>query len=148
MTNEQRLEIERECERLILRAARLSDHAQVEELVALFTVDAELVRPSGAGAKIVGREAILASLRAVPKATKTHVISNVVVDVLSLTSAHVASVAVRYSGPVADSPGSLVAGQKISIGHFEDDIVLTEEGWAFQRRQGSLTLEFVVGSGA
>jgi len=133
MTNEQRLVIERECERLILHSAKLSDHAKIEELAGLFTHDAELVRPSGVGASIVGRAAILASLRAAPKATKAHVITNVVVEVASPTSAHVASVAIRFSGPVADDgSGGTVAGTKIAVGYFEDDLVLTSEGWAFQ----------------
>ena len=148
MTNEQRLVIERECERLILHSAKLSDHAKIEELAGLFTHDAELVRPSGVGASIVGRAAILASLRAAPKATKAHVITNVVVEVASPTSAHVASVAIRFSGPVADDgSGGTVAGTKIAVGYFEDDLVLTSEGWAFQRRRGSMAMEFSVGSG-
>ena len=148
MTNEQRLVIERECERLILHSAKLSDHAKIEELAGLFTHDAELVRPSGVGASIVGRAAILASLRAAPKATKAHVITNVVVEVASPTSAHVASVAIRFSGPVADDgSGGTVAGTKIAVGYFEDDLVLTSEGWAFQRRHGSMAMEFSVGSG-
>ena len=141
MNSNQRFAIERECERLLLRVAKLGDEARWDEMAQLFTPDSELVRPSDAANSIRGREAILASLRSRPAATKRHIITNVYVDVKSENEAHISSMAVRYAGPAASGAGP-APGQEIAIGSFEDDVVLTEAGWAFKRRQGSMALEF------
>lgn len=130
--------IERDCEQLILRAAHLADQGQWEELAELFVQDGELVRPSNAGTSIRGREAILASMRTGHGGKSRRVITNFLVKIVSAKEALVSSIVTRYSG-AADSG----AGEEISIGHFSDEIVLTEQGhWAFRRRQGSMALEF------
>jgi SnoaL-like domain len=133
--------ITRECERLVLRAARLTDQAQWAELAELFAEDARLVRPSDPANPLVGRAAILDSMRARRPQTTRHLLTNLVVDVRSASAAHISSTVTLFAGP-APTNGLPVAGQKILVGNFEDDVVLMASGWAFERRDGSVTIEF------
>jgi len=128
------------CEQLVYRAARLTDQARWEDLVALFAAGGKLVRPSDPTNPLVGREAILASLRKRPPRTTRHVLSNVLVEILSPTRAHVSSVATLFSGPVHIDKLP-VALQKISVGEFEDDVEFVDGSWVFVERNGSMALE-------
>jgi SnoaL-like domain len=125
---------------LVLHAAHLSDNGQWDELVELFTPDGELVRPSAAGTSFRGRETILASLRGGPSGTKRSVVSNLSVDVISETEAHVSCTATRYSSSIDTETGAAPI-QQILVGHFQDELVMVDGRWAFRRRHGSMALQ-------
>lgn len=127
LTAEQRRAIECECARLINLYANLNDAANWEAVVALYTPDGVMARPSAPDVLIKGRTAILAAFRARPPRTTRHFCSNIVVDVDSPTAAHGQSAMLLYSGP--DAP---------LIGTFHDRFVLTSEGWRFAERRGVL----------
>ena len=142
MTSFDRDAIARACEQLLYRAALFTDRARWDELAALFAPNGKLVRPSDPTQPISGREAILASLRGRPARTTRHVLSNIRVDIHSPNSAHISSNVTLYTGLAADK--GPVAGQKILVGNFEDDVVLVEGDWRFLLRDGSMALEFEV----
>jgi hypothetical protein len=134
--------IARACERLVYRAALFTDRACWDELAALFAPDGKLLRPSDPTQPIKGRQAILASLRGRPARTTRHILSNILVDIHSANNAHISSTVTLYTGPAVDK--GPVAGQKILVGHFEDDVVLLDRDWQFVLRDGSMAIEFEV----
>jgi hypothetical protein len=129
MTPDERRAIEWDCSQLILRYANLNDESRWEDVAALYTLDGSMARPTAPDTPVVGREAILASLRARPPRVTQHVIANVTVDVESPTSATAFSGIALYTAK--DAPPLL--------GYFKDRLVLTDEGWRFAERRGGLT---------
>ena len=121
--------IEWECARLINRYALLNDEARWEEVAALYAPGGVMTRPTAPDQPIVGREAILAAFKARPPRTTRHVCSNIVIDVESATSARGRSAMLLFTS--AEKPPL--------VGGFEDRFVLTEEGWLFAERRGTLT---------
>jgi phosphonoacetaldehyde hydrolase len=133
--------IARACEQLIYRAAHFTDFGRWDELAALYAEDGKLVRPSDPANPIVGRANILASLRARPLRTTRHVLSNITVELRSPTLAHVSSTVTLFLSSA--SPAKLpTKGQRILVGHFEDEVTLVNGAWAFLVRDGSMALEF------
>ena len=131
----------RGCEQLLYRAARLTDLARWEEVACLYVENGRLTRPSDLQNPIVGRAAILAALRARPPRITCHLLSNIVVEPTSATTAHVSSTVVLFTGS-SSTPPLPVVGQKTLVGHFEDELSLINGGWAFAVRQGSMLLEY------
>ncbi len=131
----------RDCEQLVYRAARLTDLGRWEELAAMYLKDGKLLRPSDPDNPIVGRQAILDSLRARPPRVTRHLLGNILVQATSATAAHVSSTVILFSG-AATGEKLPVKGQKALVGHFEDDVVLAGDTWAFAVRQGSMVLEY------
>jgi len=129
MHPDERRAIEWDINQLILRYANLNDENRWEEVAALYTVDGSMARPTAPDTPVVGREAILASLRARPPRVTQHVIANVTVDVESATAARAFSGIALYTAK--DAPPLL--------GYFRDRLVRTEEGWRFAERRGGLT---------
>ena len=129
----------RACEELVYRAARLTDLARWDDLAALFLKDGKLTRPSDRANPVVGRSAILASLVARPSQTTRHVLSNVLVEFSSATTAHISSIVTLYVGAAGSLP---TAGRKVLIGHFEDDVTLVNGRWAFGVRDGTMALVY------
>ena len=129
------------CEQLVYRAARHTDLGHWESLAALFVPDGKLYRPSDPQHPIVGRQAILESLRARPPRTTRHLLTNVIVELHSPTSAHISSTVTLFTAGAAKGAGA-VPTQKILVGNFEDDVSLEGGDWAFICRGGSMALEF------
>jgi hypothetical protein len=123
----ERMVIEWQCARLIALYATLNDEARWDELAALYTDDAAMIRPTAPGQPIVGRAAILAAFKArAPRATR-HLCSNVVIDVVSPTEARGSSAMVLFTK--LEPP---------LVGSFHDRFVLSQRGWLFAERRGSL----------
>lgn len=129
MDKAERHAIEWECARLINLYALLNDEARWEEVTALYAPDCLMTRPTAPGEPVVGREAILAAFKARPPRTTRHVCSNIVIDVESETSARGRSAMLLFTA--ADKPPL--------VGGFEDRFVLTDDGWRFAERRGTLT---------
>lgn len=121
--------IEWECMRLVNLYAQLNDAGRWEELAALYAEDGSMTRPTAPDAPVVGRAAILAAFKARPPRTTRHICSNVVIDVESATLARGSSAMLLFTA--ADTPPM--------AGGFEDRFVLTDGGWCFAERRGTLT---------
>jgi len=77
----------------------------------------------------VGREAILTAFKGRPPRVTRHICSNIVIDVESATAARGSSAMLLFTS----------ADGAPLIGGFEDRFVLTEQGWRFAERRGTLS---------
>ncbi len=128
MKVEEGLQIEWQCARLVALYANLNDEERWDEVAALYSEDGVMARPTAPDALIVGRAAILAAFKARPPRVTRHICSNIVINVESANAARGRSAMVLYT----DNTVSVV-------GSFDDRFVLTDEGWRFSERRGSLT---------
>lgn len=125
--NKDRRAAEADCARLIALYANLNDEARWDEVAELYAEDGVMVRPTAPNAPVAGREAILEAFKARPPRTTRHVCSNVVIDVESDTTARGTSAMLLFTGEGAPLVGS-----------FHDRFILTDDGWRFAERRGSL----------
>ena len=136
MTPLDRMLAEHEISRLTTQFALFNDSGDWEAVAAMFTEDARFVRPAG-GDPIVGRAAILASFASRPARNSCHLITNIVVDVISETEATSRCTLLLYAAPAGES----VAASPGLIGGFRDRLVHTADGWRFAERVGFLDLK-------
>jgi ketosteroid isomerase-like protein len=136
MTPIDRLIAEQDIARLITRFGLLNDAADWAGVAAMFTEGAKFVRPAG-GDALVGRDAIRAAFESRPPRKSCHLITNMVVDVISADEATARSTLVLYAAPA----GSMDAGSPALIGGFHDRLVRTPDGWRFAERAGFLDLK-------
>jgi hypothetical protein len=131
--------IRQACTDLIVRYAWLNDERRYEELVALFTEDAVLYRPSAPEQAIAGRPAILAAFRKRPFETMTfHVTSDILVDVQDEENAQARSRILLLSGTRPQDGSALALDAKAPVpGVFRDRFRLTPRGWQFAERRGT-----------
>lgn len=129
MNEAERRAIEWECTRLVNLYALLNDAGRWDEVAALYAEDGLMTRPTAPDAPIVGRDAILTAFKARPPRVTRHVCANIVIDVESATAARGSSAMLLFTS--ADGPPL--------VGGFEDRFVLTEKGWRFAERRGTLT---------
>jgi hypothetical protein len=87
-----------------------------------------MTRPSAPDAPIVGRDAILAAFKARSPRVTCHISSNIVITVESANRARGTSAMLLFTA--ADAPPL--------VGGFQDVFTLTDEGWRFAERRGSL----------
>jgi len=118
---------EADCARLIALYANLNDEARWDEVAALYVEDGLMFRPTAPEAPVAGREAILAAFKSRPPRITRHICSNVVIDVGSDDTARGTSAMLLFTGEGAPLVGS-----------FHDRFVLTDDGWRFAERRGSL----------
>ena len=139
MTDEERQRIEWACTRLINLYTLLNDANDWAGVAALYAPDGSMARPSAPDQPIKGRDAILAAFLSRPARAARHIVSNIVVDVVSETEASAYSVLTLFQGlpnpdgglPLRDPKGPLV-------GFYKDKLVKTAEGWRFAERIGGL----------
>ena len=136
MTPIDRLLAEQDIARLITRFGLLNDSGDWAGVAAMFCEDATFIRPAG-GDPVVGREAIHASFASRPPRKSCHLITNIVVDVISADEAHARSTLVLYAAPA----GAMDAGSPALIGGFNDRLVRAGDGWKFAQRAGFLDLK-------
>ena len=131
--------IEWDCTKLINRYTLLNDAADWDAVAALYTEDGQMARPSAPDKPITGRDAILATFKSRPARAARHVVSNIVIDVLSDTEATAMSVIVLYQG-IASDGGGLPARDTSGplIGTYTDRLRKTAQGWQFAERRGGL----------
>lgn len=127
MKNKDRRAAEADCARLIALYANLNDEARWDEVAELYAEDGVMVRPTAPNAPVAGREAILEAFKARPPRTTRHVCSNVVIDVESDSTARGTSAMLLFTGEAVPLVGS-----------FHDRFILTDDGWRFAERRGSL----------
>ncbi|MPT48956.1 MAG: nuclear transport factor 2 family protein [Sphingobium sp.] len=128
MSPAERQAIEQLCARLIALYANLNDAARWADVAALYAENGRMSRPTAPDDWVEGRPAIQAAFEARPPRTTRHFCSNVVVDVLNEREA------------IAESAMLLFTADNASkVGSFHDRFVLTDAGWRFAERRGSLT---------
>ena len=124
-----RLLAERAIERMIVDYAACNDAGEWAKVVALYTDDGRMSRPTAPDDFIEGREAILAAFLSRPARKSRHIVANIRVD-------------------VAEDGGSAAAASQILlflekgaaplVGSYADELVSTPAGWRFTQRRGSL----------
>jgi len=135
--NEQAIELE--CTRLINHYANLTDAHDWEAIVALYTEDGVMTRPTAPDAPIAGRQALMEAFTARPPRISQHVISNIVVTVESETEASAFSVILLFTGAPHQDGGLPVKDAGPLVGYYRDRFRKTNEGWRFSERRGALS---------
>jgi len=131
--------IEWDCTKLINRYTLLNDAADWDAVAGLYTEDGRMARPSAPDQPVIGRETILAAFKSRPARAARHVVSNVVVDVVSETEATAMSIIVLYQGSAGENGGLPVRDPKGPlIGTYTDRLRKTADGWRFAERRGGL----------
>ena len=135
MDDAARLAIEGACTRLIYEFARFNDYHEHEKLAALFAEDCVFARPLDPTHPYYGRDAVHRIFRDRKKMMTRHVMTNVMIDVLSETEARGSSYVTMISSPNPEGP---TEGKGIFFGGFDDEFVKTADGWKFKSRAGNL----------
>jgi hypothetical protein len=144
LSQAQRTEIERACERLIFAYTRALDLGDPSGAADFFAEQGSLARPMAPDQVIQGREAIRASLLSRPKTLLTkHLTSNVLIEVESAERAS----GISYLTMIATTPAAGAAAPHLSagplyFGEFKDRFVLEAGLWKFSERRGSIQLKF------
>jgi len=138
MTPLDRMFAEHQIADLVTRYAVLNDDGDYAGMAALFTADASFTRPSG-GDPVVGRDAIRASYEGRPPRISRHLITNIVVDLVSDEEATARSTIVLYTAQPGVLPAD--ANKPALLGGFHDRLVKTADGWRFAERTGYLDLK-------
>lgn len=120
------IDIEWAVERQIRRFAMLNDAHDHDGLVAMFTDDGSFARPSDPGTPITGKDALWAFFRDRPKRTTRHVMTNILVEILSENEVRAHSYVLLYMA------------EKVMVGDFHDRLVLHDGCWLFAERRGTL----------
>ena len=137
-------QIERACQRLILRSIRAFDERDWQTYARLFTPDGVFIRANQPAEPLVGREAIAAALgsRSVRRITR-HLCTNIEIEVLDEHRAEGRCYLLLFAGEAqaaaADS-GGVPAQPPQRVGEYHDLFSLTAEGWRIARRTGRLVL--------
>ncbi|RYD47775.1 MAG: nuclear transport factor 2 family protein [Sphingomonadales bacterium] len=127
MSDLERLLAESEIERLILDYAAANDAGDWARVAGFYTEDGRMNRPTTPGAFVEGRAAILTAFEARPARVARHIVANIRVGVAG-DSATASSQILLFTG----------AGEPPLVGSYADRLVLTDEGWRFVERRGSL----------
>ena len=133
-----RLLIEHECGKLPLLFAKFADDGDHAALADLFMEDGTYDRPFQPGFPFHGRAAIQAIFRDRPPILVRHLVTNVLVDVVSETQARGSNYVVMMSNHAQIEPPQSSNG--IFVGGFEDEYVLDGNKWRFASRKGHLAL--------
>lgn len=135
------LRAEQACRQLVLRAAACADAGDARSLAALFSPDAELVRPGGV--PIRGRVAIEAAYRDRPAERMTvHLVCGTLFDEVRADRAAATSRVLLWSGDARGPAGThgRAAEPRQIIGSFRDRFMRSAEGWLIAWRTASFDL--------
>lgn len=138
MKDKGRLLIEHECGKLPLLFAKYADNGDHAALADLFTVDCELARPFQPDHPYHGRDAVQAIFRDRPPILVRHIVTNVLVEVLSENEARGTNYLTMLSSHEGTTPPQ--PSGAIYVGGFEDHYVKTEGTWKFMSRYGMVAL--------
>lgn len=130
--------IEANCGKLPLLFARYADNGDHAALAQLFTEDCVFARPFQPGYPFHGRGRVQAIFRDRPPILVRHIVTNVLVEVLSETKARGSNYLTMLSSHASTTPPQAAGG--IYVGGFEDEYVKTDDGWKFARRMGMVAL--------
>lgn len=128
-------QIRRECERLFLQIAWLTDHGPQREIASLFCEDGEFDRD---GAVFSGRAALIDLYAKRPANLMTrHLVSNIMVrpesDVRAICHAYATVYRFRSADGSASVPPVTCEGPE-NVTEYQDLMVKTGDGWKVGRR--------------
>lgn len=132
---------EHACAQLVLRAAALADAQRPDELAALFTTDAHLLRPGGQA--LVGRAAIAQAYRERPAHRLTvHLVCGTLFDTVGPLKAAATSHVLLWVGDARspEGPQGRAAEARQVVGRFIDRFVRLPEGWRSAKREACFDL--------
>ncbi len=138
MKDKKRLRIEAEVAKLPLLFAHYADNGDHEALADLFTEDCELARPFQPDHPYYGRDKVQAIFRDRPPILVRHIVTNVLVEVISETEARGTNYLTMLSSHGATEPPQ--PSGAIYVGGFEDHYVKSEGKWRFMSRHGRVVL--------
>ncbi|HWW64148.1 MAG TPA: nuclear transport factor 2 family protein [Sphingomonadaceae bacterium] len=138
MDDLKRLAIEQACRRLVLEFAKFNDDWDHERLAALFVEDCEFARPLDPEYPYFGRDKVHAIFRDRKARLTRHVMTNILIDVVSEDEARGNSYVTMLSSPHTEDPP--YEGEGIFVGAFDDVFVRTPDGWKFKSRRGNVAL--------
>ena len=138
MRDKKRHRIERECGKLPLLFAKYADNGDYEAIAELFAEDCVYARPFQPGVEHRGRETVRTMFRDRPPILVRHVVSNVLVEVISDTEARGTNYVTMLSNHASIEPPQEAGG--IYVGEFTDHYVKARDGWKFQSRHGIIVL--------
>jgi hypothetical protein len=138
MDDLKRLAIEAACTRLVYEFARFNDYLDHESLANLFAEDCVFARPLDPEHPYYGKDKVHAIFRDRKPRLTRHVMTNVIIDVISETEACGSCYVTMVSSPNVENPP--YEGEGIFIGGFDDEFVLTDDGWKFKSRIGNVAL--------
>ena len=141
MDRNEKFLIQWECQQLLNRVTNLIDARQWEALVGCYVENGVLFRPSDPDNGIVGRRAILESLKERPPRTTCHLIANTEFDVEN-DQRVVARSRVWLAGGPGNTELPTNTDSPLLIGSFVDTIVFTDDRWLIAERRGSIELKF------
>jgi hypothetical protein len=139
MDDNQRMMIEHECERLVMRYCHLIDGGEAGRVPELFTDDGVWASP---GTRMVGRDelsAVMNHRQARRDLRSRHVCSTFVCDVIDedrATGVVYLSLYRRESVPEHEGPVGM-SGPTM-VGEYRDEFVRTEHGWRIASREAIL----------
>lgn len=138
MKYEKRARIEAECGKLPLLFAKYADNGDHEAMASLFTEDCIFARPFQPHFPFHGRHRVQAIFRDRPPILVRHVVTNVLVEVISDTEAKGTNYLAMLSNHKSVEPPQEAGA--LYVGGFEDHYVKTPEGWKFASRYGQVAL--------
>ena len=141
MEANERLSIERECERLVTRYCHYVDHGEAERIADLFTKDGSWCAP---GISLQGHEEIrrgCAARQANRGRMSRHVCSNLLVDVINSDHATGVVYITLYRHDGEEGRRTAPLDGPVAVGEYRDRFVRTPDGWRIAER--STHVEFV-----
>ena len=139
MTDIETMLAEHACSKLITEYAALLDAGRWDDVAALYVPNGRMSRPTAPDDFIEGRDAILASFTARPPRISRHVCINIRVDVEGSTSATATSQILLFTAEATEDGGlPIQSPAPPMVGTYADRLVLTDSGWRFAERRGSL----------
>lgn len=135
MTEAERAEIERACEKLSIAYARHVDFRDYQALAGLFAEDGVLEL---FGRQIRGRAAVLAALSARPENRKSlHIFTNISTDVIDADHARGLTYLTLLRAD-HDGEGAAPLDGPLMGGYYEDEFIRTQSGWRIARRKATI----------
>ncbi len=129
MTPIDHLLAERAIERMIIDYAAHNDAGEWAALTDFYVEHGRMSRPTAPDDFIEGRAAILAAFLSRPARKSRHIVANIRVDVADDGQSATASSQILLF---------LEAGAAPLVGSYADRLILTDDGWRFVERRGSL----------
>lgn len=146
----ERIEIERACERLVYAYSRALDVGDMNAAADFFAENGAMSRPMAPDAVIQGRETIRASLLTRPKTLLTkHLATNIAIDAEGHDSARgISYLTMIATTPPRDAQPPFLSQGPIYFGQFVDRFVREKGEWKFLERRGSIQMKFSGPGGA
>ena len=141
ISRDERIAAEWACERLIKQFAQLNDTQDHDGIAALFVDDARFSRPLAPDDYFEGREAIRAMFRDRPKRLALHIMTTILIEQTSATTARGRCYLTYVSNGDASAAQPAPLEGAPMYGQFDDEFVLTDDGWRFSLRRGSVVLK-------